>query len=105
MNLDDPFIPVAYEIGEDFEMKFPLPPDLEKVHGTRVMSVASKYLGAFDNEFVNKEVDAGRLKTMYRNIAWDEHHIVSFGGDNWVNDLLPFGDEPAEFTPIDMTEN
>ena len=86
-------------------MKLHLPPELAEIHGTKVLNVLARYIGALESEFINKEIEAGTLKQIYHNILWEKHHVVSFQDELWVNDLLPF-DEVHTFTPIDLsTEN
>ena len=104
--MDNQFKPVKYNVGESFTMIMPLPPDLAKQYGKTELFVSAIYLRAFDSKFVNEQIDAGTLKQMLHNPFWEKHHIVSFGGDNWINDLLPKEGAKMTFTPIDLdTEN
>lgn len=103
--MDSSFVPIKYEVGESFTMTMPLTPDLAKKYGKSELFVPAIYLGAFDNEFVNAQVDAGTLKQMWHNPFWELHHVVSFGGENWINDLLSNQGEKVTFTPIDMNSD
>lgn len=100
------FESVKYESGDKFTMMIPLTPDLEKVYGTKHLLVEDVvYMGEFDSDFVNAEREAGRLKVIFFSLTWDKHHMVSFGGNNWINDLLPHEGKDASFKQHDMTEN
>jgi hypothetical protein len=37
---------------------------------------------------------------MYNRLDFSEHHIVEFGGDLWINDLLDINPETISMTPI-----
>ena len=75
---------VRYKIGEEFLMTIFLPPELQAVHNTPSMIVKAVYRGMKSRE----EVLSEGLKVIALLPESNEHHIVEYAGDLWVNDMI-----------------
>ena len=86
---------VSYDIGEEFLMKVPLPEDMYETHGDSFL-VDAIYEGTVSDEELEHRKANGDIKEIYNCLNFTEHHLVSFGGNTWVNDFI----EPEEnFVP------
>jgi hypothetical protein len=94
------FVNVPYEYGEEFLMTFQLTPDLEESMGVKFMHVKAIYRGTISDSDLEVEYSDGTLKKMHYVLEWSDHHVVEFGGERWVNDLLPFQSKKVSFKPL-----
>ena len=90
---------VSYEEGEEFLMEIPLPPNLAKDFEENPIVIAN-YVGLWDSEKVFCEIRDGNLKTILLAVDNEKHHIVSFHGQNWVNDLVVYDPEKLTFKAV-----
>ena len=74
--------------NEEFLMEFPLPPNLSEKYSRDSIIVEAVYEGVLSDVDVILQKEDGSLKEMYNRLDFSEHHIVRFGGDRWVNDLI-----------------
>ena len=88
------------ELNEEFLMEFPLPPHLSEKYERDTLIVEAVYEGRLKDEDVEVQKEDGSLKEMYNRLDLSEHHIVRFGGDRWVNDLLEFDPSDVSVRPI-----
>ena len=75
-------------VGDCFLMEFPLTPHLKEEYGKDSMIVEAVYLGTISDESVEAQRAEGSLKEMYYRLDLNEHHIVTFSNQRWVNDLI-----------------
>lgn len=80
-------------------MEIPLPPSLAKDFKETPIVIAN-YVGLWDSETVFREIECGSLKTILLAIDNNKHHIVSFYGQNWVNDLVVYDLENLTFKAV-----
>ena len=88
------------QLDEEFLMEFPLPPHLIEAYNKDSLIVEAIYRGTIGDEESEILKEEGSLKEMYNRLDLSEHHIVEFGGDLWINDLLDINPETISMTPI-----
>lgn len=88
------------QLDEEFLMEFPLPPHLAEAYDKDSLIVEAIYRGTIGDEESEVLKEEGSLKEMYNRLDLSEHHIVEFGGDRWINDLLEFNPNDVSIKPI-----
>jgi len=83
--------------GEKFLMDFPLPPSLQEAYGTNNIVIEVLYEGILSDEEVERQKECGLLKEIYNILEFENHHIIKFSGDRWVNDLIGVNSEDVSF--------
>jgi len=89
-----PDFPLA---GEKFLMDFPLPESLQEKYGTNNIVIEVLYEGVLSDEEVERQKACGLLKEIYNVLEFENHHIIKFSGDRWVNDLMGVNAEDVSF--------
>ena len=80
------------DVGDSFLMEFPLTPQLKEEYGKDSLIVEAVYKGILDDQAAN-----GSLKEMYNRLDVNEHHIVTFANQRWINDLIGVDSEDISF--------
>ena len=81
-------------------MEFPLPPHLLEVYNKDSLIVEAIYRGTNGDEESEVLKEKRTLKEMYNRLDVSRHHLVEFGGDLWINDLLDIDPNTISITPI-----
>ena len=82
---------VDFSVGDTFVMKVPMPEDMHEEHGESFV-VEATYKGTMSDTEVEAMKASGSIKEIYNCLNFSEHHVVSFGDTDWVNDFI----NPAE---------
>ena len=85
------------DVGDSFLMEFPLTPYLKEEYGRDSLIVEAVYQGTLGDQAVEEQKANGSLKEMYNRLDINEHHIVTFANQRWVNDLLDVDSEDVSF--------
>jgi hypothetical protein len=87
-------------VGDCFLMELPLTPPLREEYGKDSFIVEAVYHGTLTDEEVEVQKADGSLMEMYNRLDINEHHIVFFSDQRWVNDLLDVDPEKISFEPL-----
>ena len=85
------------DVGDSFLMEFPLTPQLREEYGRDSLIVEAVYNGTLDDQAVEEQKTDGSLKEMYNRLDVNEHHVVTFANQRWINDLLGVDSEDVSF--------
>lgn len=90
-EVDDSLVKENVSKGEEFLMRFPIPPEdefREASESKEWLEVESSYEGLWEHDYVEELINSSRLKVLYFDPNRETHHIVGFCGFRWVNDAI-----------------
>ena len=87
-------------VGEKFLMDFPLTPALQEEYGTDSLIIEASYEGTLSSQEIEVQKAKGVLKEMYNILEFEDHHIVKFSDERWVNDFVGINSDDVSFKSV-----
>ena len=75
-------------VGDIFDLTIPWPSTVQRIVGSCETTVEARRESDLTTEEVFEQCLSGTLKELYRIVTFDTHHVVVFGGERWVYDIL-----------------
>ncbi len=82
-------------------MEIPTPPNLSSEFPENPI-VLAKYVGLVKSQDAFSMIQDGNLKLIFLAVDNEEHHVVSFSGCNWVNDLVMYDADKISFKAVNQ---